>query len=74
MKSATHPVRAILTLGLVAGLTTFVGFVPATAQESTRTIATGSNIPLAENAPDEYVVKPGDTLWDIASVFLRDPW
>lgn len=74
MKSATHPLRAILTLGLVAGLTTFTGFAPATAQESTRTIATGSNIPLAENAPDEYVVKPGDTLWDISSVYLRDPW
>jgi LysM repeat protein len=31
-------------------------------------------IPLAENAPDSYVVKRGDTLWAISKVFLRDPW
>jgi hypothetical protein len=74
MKSATHPLRASLTLALVTGLSAFTGFTPATAQDSTRTIATGSNIPLAQDAPDEYVVKPGDTLWDISEVYLRDPW
>lgn len=29
---------------------------------------------LAPNAPDEYTVKPGDTLWAISRLFLRSPW
>jgi hypothetical protein len=33
-----------------------------------------SRIPLADGHPDEYIVQVGDTLWDIAATFLRDPW
>ena len=31
-------------------------------------------VPLAQGHPNEYVVQVGDTLWDIAATFLKDPW
>lgn len=29
---------------------------------------------LAPDAPDQYTVKTGDTLWDISKLFLKTPW
>ncbi len=40
----------------------------------TLTAFSQGSAPLAEDAPDEYVVQVGDTLWDIAATFLKDPW
>lgn len=76
MKTATLQIRPVVVLSLMASLTVMAGMVPvtSTAQEATRTIATGSNIPLTADAPEQYIVKPGDTLWDISKVFLREPW
>lgn len=77
MKTATSTIRSALVLSLAAGLTIAAGTLPTAVsaqEEGQRTIATGSNIPLTADAPDEYVVKTGDTLWDISKVFLRDPW
>lgn len=89
MKTATSPqacrannstnesrhTRPFAVFAAAAAFTFGIGAAPliASAQES-RTIATGTGIPLAAEAPDRYTVKAGDTLWDIASVFLRDPW
>jgi hypothetical protein len=76
MKTATSQIRPALMLGAMACLTIAAGSIPtiSSAQESTRTIATGSQIPLSADAPDQYVVKPGDTLWDISKLYLRDAW
>jgi hypothetical protein len=76
MKTANLPFRPAIVLSLIAGLTVTTGLLPvsSTAQDTQRTIATGSNIPLTADAPNQYTVKTGDTLWDISKVFLRDPW
>ncbi|HEY4367932.1 MAG TPA: LysM peptidoglycan-binding domain-containing protein [Steroidobacteraceae bacterium] len=76
MKTATQQIRPAMVLCLIAGLTVTAAMAPITSigQETTRTIATGSKIPLTADAPDQYVVKKGDTLWDISKVYLRDPW
>jgi hypothetical protein len=76
MKTAIQPVRSAIALAFAASLTLALGATALQAQEqdSTRTLATASQIPLAANAPEQYVVKPGDTLWDISKVFLSQPW
>lgn len=46
-------------------------------QRSTADKVASAGVPLSElapEAPDSYVVKAGDTLWDISRMFLRSPW
>ena len=45
------------------------------AAAATATMATTATpLELREDAPDRHVVVAGDTLWSIASRFLKDPW
>ena len=46
-------------------------------QRATAQQVAARGVPLAElapNAPDEYVVKRGDTLWGISGLYLQRPW
>ena len=44
------------------------------AQQPTTPRQTGTVLELRADAPDQYVVQPGDTLWGIAGKFLSEPW
>ena len=64
--------RALLLAVAVAGL----GAGPAVPEVALAQADAGRSmsVPISPNAPERYVVKKGDTLWDISGMYLKDPW
>jgi hypothetical protein len=76
LKAATV-LAATLAPGLLAAPVLAQNFPITSGQRSTASQVAQAGVPLSElapNAPDEYTVKRGDTLWAVSGLFLTRPW
>ena len=77
---ATAPFIAPLTaavLLLCSSVLHAQNFPVTSSQKAVANQVATNGVPLAElspNAPDNYTVKSGDTLWAISGLFLKSPW
>ncbi|MDR6888611.1 MULTISPECIES: LysM peptidoglycan-binding domain-containing protein [Variovorax] len=79
VRQRTHLFTTLAALAVISGGTTaWAQNYPVTPQQRATAQQTAQNgVPLSElapNAPDEYTVKPGDTLWAISRLYLLRPW
>lgn len=79
VRQRPHLLATLAALAVTsAGGTAWAQNYPVTPQQRATAQATAqTGVPLSElapNAPDEYTVKPGDTLWAISRIYLLRPW